>query len=150
MSPGVPPASASAPKIVSIVARVWRYMSPGASTSPRLLSAVEPAMNTRFPDGARVGVLLLERSSRRDAPSPLPRAVHRVELDLDELLRTRQPVHLHERGGRTRILEMAGNGARRLVRQPDVGDVDAAAHHVVETAADLAHAPRRDLHDGVD
>src|SRR5262249_37946935 len=47
-------------------------------------------------------------------------------------------------------LEVAGDRASRRIRHGDVGDVDAAAYHVVQAAAGLAHAPRGDPHDGID
>src|SRR5216683_213156 len=79
-----------------MVARVWRYMSPGPSTPPG------------------------------------------------------QAVDLHQRGGGSRVAEVAGDRAGGRVAHGDVGDVHAAAHDVVEPAARLAHAPGGDLHDGVD
>ncbi len=78
------------------------------------------------------------------------RAIDGVELDLDQLRGPGQAVDLHERGGRPDVPQVAGDGPGRRVGHRDVGHVDAAADHVGETAARLAHAPRGDLHDGVD
>src|SRR5207253_9663610 len=85
-----------------------------------------------------------------DAARPGTGAVHQIELDLDQLVGARVPVHLHERGGRPRVAKIAGQGPRGPVADLDVGDVDAAAHDVGELAAGLAKAPLGDGHDGLD
>ena len=102
------------------------------------------------PHRARVRVLVLDGPARGDPLRRLPGAVHRVELDLDELLRPGQTAHLDQGGDRPRVPEVLRVGPGRLVGQRDVGDVDATAHHVVEAPARLAHAPLGDAHDGVD
>src|SRR5439155_20992877 len=55
----------------------------------------------------RVGVLVLDGATGRDAARPGTGAVHQIELDLDQLLGAREPVHLHERGGRPRVAKIA-------------------------------------------
>src|SRR5262249_10383666 len=101
-------------------------------------------------DGARVCVHVLERAAGRDPLTRGPRAIDGVELDLDELLRPGQAVDGDQGGGGPRGFQVAGDRATRRIRHRDVGDGDAAAHHVVQAAAGLAHAPRSDSHDGVD
>ena len=152
MSPGAPPASASARRIVSIVARVCRYMSPGPSTTPPALRAVEPEMNTRSPTRTAREYAY---TPSRGPPEEMRRAggggaVDGVELDLDQLAGPGQAVDLHQGGGRAGVAEVTGDGAGRGVGHADVGHVDAAADHVGEPAARLAHAPLGDLHDRLD
>src|SRR5512146_2434547 len=123
--------------MVSIVARVWRYISPGASTPPRALSAVDPEMNTRSPTRTAREYAYCSSRGRPDemrcalwpAPSTASSSIS---------------MSWAGRASRTRVAEVAGQGARRLVRHGDVGDIDAAAHHVRKPAAGLAHAPARD------
>src|SRR5262245_13629102 len=102
------------------------------------------------PHGPRVRVLLLDGPPGRDPPRRLSRAVHGVELDLDQLLRSGQPADLHQRGDRSRLSEVLRVRPGRLVGDGDVGDVDAAPHHVGEPSPGLAHAPLCDAHDRVD
>src|SRR5215831_2003593 len=126
-------------------------MSPTPSTPPAR-SAVDPEMKHTVADaeGARVCVHALEGATGRDPLTRGGRAVDGVELDLDELLRSGQTIDGDQGGGGPRVLEVARDRASRRIRHGDVGDVDAAAHHVVQATAGLAHAPRSDPHDGID
>src|SRR5262249_34287588 len=100
-------------------------------------------------DGARIRVHAFERTAGGDPLTRGGRAVDGVEFDLDELLRPGQAVDGNQGGGGPRVLEMAGDRASRRIRHGDVGDVDAAADHVVQAAAGLAYAPISVPNDGM-
>src|SRR5207237_8309344 len=89
----------------------------------------------------RVGVLVLDGATGRDAAGAGTGAVHQIELDRDQLLGAREPVHLHERGGRPRVAKIAGQGPRGRVADLAVGHVDAADQDVTDVPAGRATAP---------
>src|SRR5262249_27435867 len=126
-------------------------MSPTPSTPPAR-SAVDPEMNTRSPTRRAREYAYTPSRGPPDGPRcpGVSAAVDGVELDLYELLRPGQTVDGDQGGGGPRVLEVTGDRASRRIRHGDVGDVDAAAHHVVQATAGLAHAPCGDPHDGID
>ena len=65
------------------------------------------------PHRAGVRVLGLDGPAGGDPPRRLPGAVHRVELDLDELLRPGQTTHLDQGGDRPRVPEVLRVGPGR-------------------------------------